>query len=840
MIMKALKISYIANIINKAVMKRSFIKVSSAVIAIFLFYSNLFQPHFFDILIKGSWYGDLCEALYEGIDNSNMLGWLTVTVISIIAFYLYWKLYCTKSYYLYSIIIAQIGLWILIDNFWIYPRFSFINLRLVLSCAFLIAPVPCIINLLKKYYKEKRSGETTETQNLEQGLSNDDLQQEADNTKVAYAKTIAKKLISTPTPNTSYALGMEGEWGSGKTVFLKTLKESIKENQTNTEQATSKAILTIDFNPWQSISSKSLIQEFFDILADTVSQKINGDLFSPIQRYSSILIALEETPGFFSAVKNIIFDNSESTLAELKERISKSLKNNNTQLFIFIDDIDRLDGNEIFEVLRLIRNTADFPFLYYIVAYDKEYMTSRLRNMGINKSDKYLEKIFNLEICLPRTEDQQLEQELIKELSSMLPAETNTSQFKTSIIRGYLDSYRDIKRFARQFSVNYIFLRENVGDQEFDAADLFLLELIRYINDNLYSKLKNKPLVWLGHKSVGIGLYVFFPNDKLKSELKDTPGHQYLLDLLFKESDSFSPSIRFPNNYRRYFSFKLEDDEITAKEFFEWINIEEIRSELLFCNMVAKTRSRNSLLYQFSVCNIHCFTLPQLLRYFSGLIQLFRSIDKQAKPKAYDLIMNVLLSKLRADNNALIDSDQLFDKITSFITVNNQITTILNYSELFHILKQTENGLRERIEKLESINFKRYLELENPDRFDLIDISSTLSKIYRNSLTWSTYVEYGYGEDKEYKTGVSPLTYELCDFFSRTKSLERGRFIDELSLYDMQDPESGVVYQELWPEEIFDEQITSLFGSFDTYHKFLEYAFYRPKLKNPPMVVSDQ
>ena len=45
-------------------------------------------------------------------------------------------------------------------------------------------------------------------------------------------------------------------------------------------------------------------------------------------------------------------------------------------------------------MLRLIRNTADFPGIVYIVAYDKGYVAAPLTNRGIRKADIYLEKIF--------------------------------------------------------------------------------------------------------------------------------------------------------------------------------------------------------------------------------------------------------------------------------------------------------------------------------------------------------------------------------------------------------------------------------------------------------------
>ena len=53
-------------------------------------------------------------------------------------------------------------------------------------------------------------------------------------------------------------------------------------------------------------------------------------------------------------------------LSVLREELSSGLNLLDGKLYILIDDIDRLQGKEIFEVLKLIRNTADFNHIVYI------------------------------------------------------------------------------------------------------------------------------------------------------------------------------------------------------------------------------------------------------------------------------------------------------------------------------------------------------------------------------------------------------------------------------------------------------------------------------------------
>ena len=88
----------------------------------------------------------------------------------------------------------------------------------------------------------------------------------------------------------------------------------------------------MEFNPWLSLSDRSLVTAYFNSLANVVSENLDKDLFSPIQKYGEAIASL--------------------------------------------------DGIGVWmEVLRLIRNTADFPGIVYIVAYDKGYVAAHLTIM---------------------------------------------------------------------------------------------------------------------------------------------------------------------------------------------------------------------------------------------------------------------------------------------------------------------------------------------------------------------------------------------------------------------------------------------------------------------------
>ena len=111
---------------------------------------------------------------------------------------------------------------------------------------------------------------------------------------------------------------------------------------------------------------------------------------------------------------------------------------------IFIDDVDRLDGEELIELFSLIRNSSlSFPHMSYILAYDKEYVASQLQSKFNEHTYRYMEKILQEEYPLAKITPEQLEEALRLELKRI----------------GYGDLWRDIKNSGLQLSYHLPTLR---------------------------------------------------------------------------------------------------------------------------------------------------------------------------------------------------------------------------------------------------------------------------------------------------------------------------------------------------------------------------------------------
>ena len=275
----------------------------------------------------------------------------------------------------------------------------------------------------------------------------------SNNTK-KYISVLAEKLLATNIDEHSFAVGVTGEWGVGKTTFLDTLKEEIK----------NKADI-VEFNPWLCRTPQQVTHDFFNSLREQLSP-IYSILSNSIKEYAKLLnnITISSNQTF---AMDMIIPAKEESLYEKKKNLSDKFAQLSRPVIVFIDDIDRLEREEVFEVLRLIRNTADMSNIIYVAAYDKEYVTCVLNEKNIKDAHSYLEKIFNVEVHLPKIEDYFIWEDLKAEINKQDCTEKNISQglfkafniYDRELILNVLDNYRRTKRFARlyMFSVKYLY-----------------------------------------------------------------------------------------------------------------------------------------------------------------------------------------------------------------------------------------------------------------------------------------------------------------------------------------------------------------------------------------------
>lgn len=783
------------------------IKILIVGIIAMLFIFNLFEPHFIDAFIKSSFWGTLCGNTYLGIEKTHGLGIFLAIVLLLITIFMCIGLASYRQPWWVKILSVLLFLWILLDNYWNYQSVVWSG-----DFRWLIATFLFLITIAS-FIPRRKVIENEATGNNANGFTTDNTIRHHDRNAEEFAKVLISKMIQTDVSESAFAIGIEGTWGSGKSTFLGYIRQSLPDE-----------VVVMDFNPWISISDKSLVKSFFDVLANVVSKNLDRDLFSPITQYGDALSSLDGIGGWMEAVKNYLLRHSERDIFTLKERISDVLRNRGKNIVVIIDDMDRLDHEELFEVLRLIRNTADFPGIFYIAAYDRDYVTEQLQNRGITRAESYLEKIFNLEMNLPKTLPIDIQHALINELQDMLPGEKYVHlSYPMAAIKDILQNYREMKRFAREFSLSLSFMVENIGSDEFNSADLFILELIRYSDYGLYQTLRNDLNEYLKKVTANTSLTrLYLKQEKIeKSSLHEQS--RKLLRILFGEGQHAENSICFGNNYARYFTMAVDYNILTKHNFEGWLKCKEEKETVCWAECCNERIHRSSLLFRFCMYPSKNLSAFELKRFITGLLRLWK--DEKDQDNA---INHILKKVIDAERTPQVANQEFFGWLKKAIAECQTNETLhASASYLYKQLRNPEWGIEEYVHELERDNLNRYLLTYHPTVLDIYG-STTLNVIYSNSLDWSTHY-YGYdsetGDPYAEKTATSAVFNELIKYFKRHPSAEKSRFMDEMFTYDDIDGDSGEVYRISLDEDEIEGIIIRTFGCRKYYEIFVKEAF---------------
>lgn len=334
--------------------------------------------------------------------------------------------------------------------------------------------------------------------------------------------------------NRSFSVGIVNKWAEGKTSFLNLIKEELKKDDENT--------IVVTFNAWFTSQSDNLTNDFFNTLDEALSKYIyTGSL---IRRYAN---SLTQINSIYNPAKYIPQHFiAEKTNQNFFDKIEKLLQRLDKRIFVIIDDIDRLDNKEVFNLLRVIRNSADFSYIIFLVPYDKDYLIHALNENKIYKPKEYIKKIFDLEISLTpiyegylqpivskildefvgtklvnatANDIEKLKEQINGISSSIGVVNSGTPKYATinSVLFKIIRNNRDIIRFTNSIKLS---LKHNFN--KLYLPDLIILELIKYENLETYRKLfENRNYLKVSTKDERKVLELFEDNEKSRSEIFD-------------------------------------------------------------------------------------------------------------------------------------------------------------------------------------------------------------------------------------------------------------------------------------------------------------------------------
>ena len=240
-----------------------------------------------------------------------------------------------------------------------------------------------------------------------------------------YGDQIIKYITSEDLPM-PITIGLNGEWGSGKTTLVKVIQKKIKENFTNTF-----TIECADFNAWDAEKSGIPVLLWYTIEKKLCPSRRQRNMLKPI---STLLIdvACRKTIGMsYGDVKKHFEEYSKTDHHEQIKFVSGMLKNK--RLIIFIDDLDRCDASNILEVLEIIKNLLNIKNIIYFITVDiKQIERAWDLKYGPKvkkiESKKYIDKLFPIILTLPPKSDTDIKEYV----SSLFPFRSTESGLEES------------------------------------------------------------------------------------------------------------------------------------------------------------------------------------------------------------------------------------------------------------------------------------------------------------------------------------------------------------------------------------------------------------------------
>lgn len=309
------------------------------------------------------------------------------------------------------------------------------------------------------------------------------------------AELIALQAVS-PAPDAGMVIAVTGAWGVGKTSLLNLTEEALREH---------KNALAIRFNPWLSSGADLLPARFLMTLAheftrlgapsavvdavtgyaqsltDHVPVNGNGNGHGPARGVGDVVAQVQA-----SSVRGTRVSETP------RDRLARHLRPFPGRFVVFIDDVDRLEADQLRAVIRLVKLIGDLPRITYVLAFSRERVEAAL-GAGADPAlgRGYMEKIVQIEHHLSAGSSDRLLDITMVELRASLRDITDldddvldSDELLTPGVEQLLGSLRQGRRWINA-ATGAVWLHGH----EIAVEDLLALEALRICEPDVHARL---------------------------------------------------------------------------------------------------------------------------------------------------------------------------------------------------------------------------------------------------------------------------------------------------------------------------------------------------------------
>jgi predicted KAP-like P-loop ATPase len=305
---------------------------------------------------------------------------------------------------------------------------------------------------------------------------------------------------------------LSGTFGSGKTSTLNLLCEHLGDKT-----------ITVSFSTWLPGSQETLTSYLLaDIANECKKQYVVPGLRQSTRRFATALG--QKVPLLSDYLKLLPTPTQKDDIDNLKSALIRLPK----RVVVLLDEIDRMEEEEIVTLLKVIRGISTLPNLSFVCAGDRNVIVETVKGEVNDKNAMYFEKFFPVLIQVPEPDPAALQKVGTERLVAAFTdhdwfeTESDKEKFQEQIaelwnqrIAPFCRNLRAIGLLANDVSVAAAPLRREVN-----PLDLVLIELLRRFKPIVYELVAKNSITLTGGESMFRGGPFQTDEDKKENETR--------------------------------------------------------------------------------------------------------------------------------------------------------------------------------------------------------------------------------------------------------------------------------------------------------------------------------
>ncbi|NYG99235.1 hypothetical protein BJ979_001861 [Schumannella luteola] len=389
-----------------------------------------------------------------------------------------------------------------------------------------------------------------------------------------FAQSLADRIDQTPHGHPSTVFGLVGAWGSGKTSVLGQLRRDLND------------WTVLDFAPWAAPDTESIAAEFVRTLAQAFPPTPGSRWRRRAQGLATGAPALLSlVPYAGTAASGLARLGVDALLAtppwpEAFKKLSDSTSKLDKRVLIVVDDVDRLDSDELRSLLKVVRLLGRFTNVHYLLAYDQATVEGLLSRHGYDaRRGSFMEKIVQYPLELPPLSEVSRRRLITDAVSELVDSQAETASREEAergselidFLTRRLQTPRAIARYGEQLRTTLPLARR----AELNLIDFAALTWLRIAEHDVWAALAASRVHVLGGAELWAnGKDKSDPVELLRASLSEVDvtlsSHALkLLSLVFPRLDGRGSGQQRPHSasdpqyFQRYFLLDLPEDDVS-------------------------------------------------------------------------------------------------------------------------------------------------------------------------------------------------------------------------------------------------------------------------------------